>query len=52
VILKRGLDGVTMRNIAAEVGKSTGLVNHYFEDINKAVDDTEKGKVIKAVLRP
>ena len=32
VILKRGLDGVTMRNIAAEVGKSTGLVNHYFED--------------------
>ena len=32
VILKRGLDGVTMRNIAAEVGKSTGLVNHYFDD--------------------
>ena len=23
-----------------------------FEDINKAVDDTEQGRVIKAVLRP
>ncbi len=32
VILKQGLGGVTMRNIASEVGKSTGLVNHYFED--------------------
>jgi len=32
VILKHGLGGVTMRKIAAEVGKSTGLVNHYFED--------------------
>ena len=29
------------------------LVAYYdFEDINKAVDDTEQGKVIKAVLRP
>jgi len=29
------------------------LITYYdFEDINKAVDDTEQGKVIKAVLRP
>ena len=29
------------------------LVTYYdFEDINKAVDDTEQGRVIKAVLRP
>ncbi|MGB0620047.1 MAG: TetR/AcrR family transcriptional regulator [Myxococcota bacterium] len=32
VILKQGLGGVTMRSIATEVGKSTGHVNHYFED--------------------
>ena len=32
VILKQGLGGVTMRSIASEVGKSTGHVNHYFED--------------------
>ncbi len=29
------------------------LITYYdFEDINQAVDDTEQGKVIKAVLRP
>jgi len=29
------------------------LISYYdFEDINKAVDDTEQGRVIKAVLRP
>lgn len=29
------------------------LITYYdFEDINKAVDDTEQGRVIKAVLRP
>ncbi len=32
VILKQGLGGVTMRSIATEIGKSTGLVNHYFDD--------------------
>ena len=32
VIRKQGLSGVTMRSIAAETGKSTGLINHYFED--------------------
>ena len=32
VIQQNGLGAVTMRNIAAEAGKSTGLVNHYFAD--------------------
>ncbi len=32
VILEHGLGGVTMRSIAAETGKSTGLINHYFDD--------------------
>ena len=34
VIRKHGLAGVTMRSIAAETGKSTGLINHYFDDKN------------------
>ena len=34
VILKHGLGGVTMRSIATETGKSTGLIHHYFDDKN------------------
>lgn len=32
VVMKHGLEGVTIRDVARESGWSTGVVNHYFRD--------------------
>lgn len=32
VVMKHGLEGVTIRDVAKESGWSTGVVNHYFRD--------------------
>jgi TetR/AcrR family transcriptional repressor of bet genes len=31
-IVAKGIEQVTMRDVAAEIGRSTGMVTHYFED--------------------
>ncbi|MQA95587.1 MAG: TetR family transcriptional regulator [Streptosporangiales bacterium] len=46
VILRRGLDGVTIRGIAAETGWSTGSLRHYFPD-----QDALRGHAAAVVTR-
>ncbi|GAA2823471.1 TetR family transcriptional regulator C-terminal domain-containing protein [Kribbella solani] len=59
VILERGLDGVTVRGIAAITGKSTGSLRHYFasqdalrEFVVQAATDTLRDRVYPRVARP
>lgn len=58
VILREGLDGVTVRGIAAEAGWSTGSLRHYFTDqhqlqahVVQVATDTLRDRVLPRVQR-
>lgn len=59
VILRRGLEGVTIRGIATETGWSTGSLRHYFPDQDAlrshaaaVVTETLRERVLPRVQRP
>lgn len=59
VILRDGLDGVTVRGIAAEAGWSTGSLRHYFANqhelqsyVVRYATDTTRARVLPRVQRP
>ncbi|MEU8382758.1 TetR/AcrR family transcriptional regulator [Streptosporangium sp. NPDC048865] len=59
LILRDGLDGVTVRGVAAEAGWSTGSLRHYFGDqrelqtyVVQVATDTLRRRVLPRVQRP
>ncbi|MBZ2199060.1 TetR/AcrR family transcriptional regulator [Occultella gossypii] len=59
VVLREGLDGVTVRGIATEAGWSTGSLRHYFANqhelqayVMTAATETLRNRVLPRVQRP